>query len=182
MDSTVGAKPTMTTWDPPAHDRPPVTPAFRLDPIHLRILQILERDARTSVSRIAREVGLTDNAVRYRLRKLRSSGVVRRVTVHVDPARLGRHGAGLVLLKLTPDADLQRLRSHPSVALLLPTRGAFQGVALLTARDAEDLERSIEHDLRRDPGVEEVTVLDVGTDADLPVQPSACTRSRADEP
>lgn len=168
----------LTTWDPRIHEGAyGLAPGFRLDPIHLRILQILERDGRTSVSRIAREVGLTDNAVRYRLRKLRSSGVVRRVTVHVDPARLGRPRTAMALLKLAPTAELQRLRAHPCVAMILPTRGAYQAVLILTARDTAELDRFVLHELRQHPGVEDVVPLDVAPDTDVPVPPSACVRN-----
>lgn len=162
-------------WQPAPEERPPgLAATFRLDPIHLRILQILERDARTSVSRIAREVGLTDNAVRYRLRKLRSTGVVRRVTVHVDPARMGRTRTGVALLKLGPTADLARLSKHPCVAMVLPTQGRYQAVVLFTARDGADLERLVAEGLRMEPGVEEATLLSVDAGTDVPIPPSAC--------
>lgn len=165
----------LTTWDPRVRDPTlALAPGFRLDPIHIRILQILERDGRTSVSRIAREVGLTDNAVRYRLRKLRSSGVVRKVTVHVDPARLGRARTGLVLLRLAPGADLTRLRHHANVAMVFPTRGAYQAALVVTARDGAELDHFVQREVRQDPAVEEVMVLDVSPDADVPLPPSAC--------
>jgi DNA-binding Lrp family transcriptional regulator len=157
---------------PPADLLDPGQPV-QLDPVHLRILHILERDGRASVAAIAREVGLTDNAVRYRIRKLRNSGVVRRVTVHVDPTRLGRHQTCMLLLHLAPTADIAHLRRI--VGTLYPTRGPYQAVAVVVAKDAAALERIVAR-LRADPTVRDVVPLEVDPEAEVPVAPSACTR------
>lgn len=165
----VRAKPTL----PDSYRYTPPFPV-RLDPIHLRILSILERDGRTPVSHIARAVGLTDNAVRYRIRKLHSMGIVRRFTVHVDPARLGRPAAAVVLLRLAPGASPNGLLTSPPVAMALPTRGPYQAMLLVVGRDNQELERYL-RELRAAEGVLECTALGVGPDAELPVLPSACT-------
>lgn len=147
---------------------------MRLDPIHVRILEILERDGRATVSSIAREVGLTDNAVRYRIRKLRTSGVVRRISVQVDPSRLGHQATALVLLKLAPGTDLAKWRTVKAVAMLCATRGAYQAVALIVEKDPASLERFLA-ELRRDATLHEIIVLEVEPHDNLPVAPSACT-------
>lgn len=146
----------------------------RVDPINLRILHILERDARTPIARIARQVGLTENAVRYRVRRLRSLGVVRRVTVHVDPARLGHATQAVVLLRLS-NGTLPSFGGGPSVALSVPTTGPYQAVLLVLARDRGELEGFLQG-LRGAPEVLECVALEVGAGAELPVLPSACLR------
>ena len=145
-----------------------------LDPTDVRILQVLEEDGRASVSHIAREVGLTDNAVRHRLRRLRTSGVLRKVTVHVDPVQLGQRRAALVLLQLEHGTNLAPLRAHPRLALVIATRGQFQAAALVVARDSDDLDQFLADELRQMAGVRAVLALDVHPGAELPVQPSAC--------
>jgi Lrp/AsnC family leucine-responsive transcriptional regulator len=60
-----------------------------LDAKDRRILQIVQRDSSLPQAAIGRKVGLSTAAVHERLKKLRSSGVIRRWTAQVDPAAVG---------------------------------------------------------------------------------------------
>jgi Lrp/AsnC family leucine-responsive transcriptional regulator len=57
-----------------------------LDDIDLRILELLQGDARIANAAIARDVGLAPSAVFQRIRKLESNGVIRGYHAHLDPA------------------------------------------------------------------------------------------------
>ncbi|HEX9709137.1 MAG TPA: AsnC family transcriptional regulator, partial [Candidatus Thermoplasmatota archaeon] len=61
-----------------------------MDKKDARILRQLVLDSRTPLSRIASRVGLTDNGVRYRVRQMEERGIIRRYTVVVDQAAMGR--------------------------------------------------------------------------------------------
>lgn len=177
--------PTNGDGSPPAPpSAPAASPYFTLhrpsrrglDAIDLRILAILEQDGRASAASLARAVGLTENAIRYRLRKLRHSGVLRAFTVHVDHALLGRPAAAIALLKLAEGTDPNALRALPSLAMLIPTSGPYQAAGLVLARNDAELLR-VQEELRGRAGVLEVTLLSIERDAPLPVPPSACTEA-----
>lgn len=59
-----------------------------LDEIDLRILQLLQADARIANAAIARDVGLAPSAVFQRIRKLENAGVVQGYHARLDPAVL----------------------------------------------------------------------------------------------
>lgn len=59
-----------------------------LDATDLRILDVLQQDARTSNAEIARQIALAPSAVFQRIRKLEESGVIRGYHAHVDPAAI----------------------------------------------------------------------------------------------
>lgn len=59
-----------------------------LDATDLRILDILQQDARTSNAEIARQIALAPSAVFQRIRKLEEHGVIRGYHARVDPASL----------------------------------------------------------------------------------------------
>lgn len=59
-----------------------------LDEIDLRILQLLQEDARIANAAIARDVGLAPSAVFQRIRKLENEGVVKGYHARLDPAVL----------------------------------------------------------------------------------------------
>jgi Lrp/AsnC family leucine-responsive transcriptional regulator len=60
-----------------------------LDPTNLRLLEELQRDARTSLAELGRRVGLSPPAVGERLRRLEQEGVITGYRVEVDPRALG---------------------------------------------------------------------------------------------
>ena len=60
-----------------------------MDTADLRILDLLQRNARTTQSEIAREVGLSQPAVADRIHKLEERGVLQGYFARVDAAELG---------------------------------------------------------------------------------------------
>src|SRR5256714_10320098 len=70
--------------------------AVELDDLDRGILALLLRDARTPVSQIADQIGLSRPAVAERMEKLERLGVIRGTTAVVDPAILGREVTALL--------------------------------------------------------------------------------------
>jgi Lrp/AsnC family transcriptional regulator, leucine-responsive regulatory protein len=58
--------------------------------IDARILTILQDDARTSNSEIARQLGMAPSAIFERIRKLEARGVIAGYTARLEPRALGR--------------------------------------------------------------------------------------------
>jgi len=63
--------------------------AADLDPIDIRLLSELERDADRTNVELSRLVGLSPAATLHRVRRLKEGGVIRAVTARVDPERAG---------------------------------------------------------------------------------------------
>ena len=77
-----------------------------LDEIDLKILDLLQQDARMTNAAIAAEVGLTAPSVFERIRKLEQRKVIRRYTVEIDPAALGKNLTAFIRLTITNDGKL----------------------------------------------------------------------------
>jgi Lrp/AsnC family transcriptional regulator, leucine-responsive regulatory protein len=60
-----------------------------IDETDLRILEILQENARTANAEIARQVGMAPSAVLERVRKLEERGVIQGYNARVDPGALG---------------------------------------------------------------------------------------------
>lgn len=69
-----------------------------MDEIDRRLLAELRRDAAAPYSALAAAVGLSTAAAHDRVRKLKERGVIRRTTIEVDPAALGRGVLSYVLI------------------------------------------------------------------------------------
>ena len=61
-----------------------------LDDVDRRILGLLQAEARMTNAALAAQVGLSAPSVFERIRKLEKRGVIRKYTIQVDPAALGR--------------------------------------------------------------------------------------------
>lgn len=68
-------------------DPPPAPPS--LDPMDLKILNLLCVDAKSSFAEMAKKVGLSAPAVHARVKRMEKDGVIRKYTVDVNPASLG---------------------------------------------------------------------------------------------
>ncbi|MEE8587636.1 MAG: Lrp/AsnC family transcriptional regulator [Acidobacteriota bacterium] len=60
-----------------------------LDDISVRILSIIQKNARTSNAEIARKIGMAPSAIFERIRKLESQGVIQGYAASLDPRVLG---------------------------------------------------------------------------------------------
>ncbi len=63
------------------------------------LLSELQRDATQAYAALGKAVGLSAGAAHERVRKLRDQDVIRRTTVDVDPAAVGRGVAAFVLVE-----------------------------------------------------------------------------------
>ncbi|GHF75019.1 Lrp/AsnC family transcriptional regulator [Streptomyces griseosporeus] len=69
-----------------------------MDEVDRHLLALLQQDATTPYAALGQAVGLSAGATHDRVRKLRERGVIRRTTVEVDPAALGRGVLAFVMV------------------------------------------------------------------------------------
>lgn len=61
-----------------------------IDAIDARILSVLSENSRISVADLARTIGLSSPSASERVKRLEEAGVIKRYTIDIDPAALGR--------------------------------------------------------------------------------------------
>jgi Lrp/AsnC family leucine-responsive transcriptional regulator len=127
-----------------------LAPFFRdavvMDDFDAQILNILQTNARTTAAAMARHVGLSPDACRKRMARLRSSGIIAAEIAVLDPGRVGR---GLILivevsLQNERKADLDRfkaaMRAAPEVMQCYYVTGNADFILIVSARDMADFE------------------------------------------
>lgn len=96
--------------------------------IDARILEILQRDVRTPISKIAKEVGLSENGVRYRLEKLEKEGYIKSYTILLNPKKFGKRILAVFNLEIEPKAmrsTLPKLVKLDEFIKIYQTTGQF---------------------------------------------------------
>src|SRR4030042_1198369 len=61
-------------------------------------------DARTPYSSLARKLGISEAAVRKRVRNLEDAGIISKYTIRVDPGVLGYEAIAIIGIDTEPDA------------------------------------------------------------------------------
>ncbi|MEN3048193.1 MAG: Lrp/AsnC family transcriptional regulator [Candidatus Caldarchaeales archaeon] len=133
---------------------------MRLDELDARIIDALQEDSRRTAAEIARALGVHENTVRYRIRRLVRSGVIRRFTVLLDPRALGLTVSAALMIKVEPgrlESVAERLIGMREVTNVYQLSGEHDLIAVVFGTDLQDLQRRVSA-VRRIEGVREVNV------------------------
>ena len=129
----------------------------QVDPLDLRILELLQANARETQAEIARDVGLAPSAVMERVRKLEARGVIRGYSALVDPKALGLSLLAYVAVRSdeidAEDHVAQALTQSPEVLEVHHVAGDDCYLIKVRARDAEHLGVLLRTRFARIPGV-----------------------------
>jgi Lrp/AsnC family leucine-responsive transcriptional regulator len=118
----------------------------RLDAIDRKLLLALSKDGRRAGSDLARQLGLSRQAVAERIRDLERRGLVRGYSALVDPASLGLSVRAHIRLALDAKAGskgqkeiVKRLAANPMVRSVHRVSGEDCFVVQLVCRRIEDV-------------------------------------------
>jgi len=121
---------------------------LRLDDVDQRILALLQEDARASYAEIGAIVSLSAPAVKRRVDRLRSAGVIRGYTAVIDPGAVGWTTEAFVELFCTGRTSPQQLRAaakrHPAVVGAYTVSGEADALVHVMASDMRHFEEVLE--------------------------------------
>ncbi|MFC4066838.1 Lrp/AsnC family transcriptional regulator [Actinoplanes subglobosus] len=129
---------------------------MQMDAVDQRIVALLVADARASYAEIGAKVSLSAPAVKRRVDRLRSSGVIKGFTAVIEPSALGWTTEAFVELfctgRTTPAQITVATRRHPEVVGAYTVSGQADALVHLRAADIGHLEQALER-LRAEPFV-----------------------------
>jgi len=132
----------------------------KLDRADRQLLQALSRDGRRSAAGLAKDLGVSRQAVALRLRDLERRGIIRGYRAEVDPVALGLGVRAQVRLSLDGALArerekelLRRLAAHPMVRSIYRVSGEDCFVAQVQCRRIEDV-NDLLADLKRTRAVQ----------------------------
>ena len=94
-----------------------------LDSLDKKLLTILQDDARVSASEISRKIGHNENTIRYRIERLKKSGVIKEFTALLNPRLIGLPIAAIMMITTEPN---QLREVFEKLALLEETKHILQ--------------------------------------------------------
>jgi Lrp/AsnC family transcriptional regulator, leucine-responsive regulatory protein len=128
-----------------------------LDEKDARILEILQKDGRTTNVELARAVELTPSATLERVRKLEERGLIKGYTALLDPHALGLGLVAFIFARVddrddqlgNAESTAEALSGMPSVLELHHLAGEDCFLIKVRARDTDDLYRILRDELGR---------------------------------
>jgi Lrp/AsnC family transcriptional regulator for asnA, asnC and gidA len=130
--------------------------ASALDDTSRQLVEELQRDGRRSYADLAKSVGLSEAAVRQRVRRLLDDGVMQIVAV-TDPATVGFSRQAMVGIKAEGDLRgiAKRLSALPELEYVVLCAGSFDILVELVCEDDERLLSLLDESIRSIEGVRE---------------------------
>lgn len=126
-----------------------------LDALDRRLLAALLQNARTSVSELARQLGVVRATVQTRLERLQRRGIVTGAGIGLRPDTIGYPLVAFVTLQLRQghgEAARRRVSQFPEVLEMHTTAGSYDVICRIAARSSTELQATIDR-LVDDPAI-----------------------------
>jgi len=127
-----------------------------MDKIDVGILRCLTEDARMNASQIGARVNMSVSAVIERMKKLESSGLIRRYTAVIDERLAGYDTQALISVRLEHpkynESFAQQVCAHPCVMECFYITGDFDYMTRVSVGSTEELTKVL-NDIKQIPGV-----------------------------
>lgn len=124
-----------------------------------KIISILREDSRTSYVDIAKVVGLSESAVRRRVKHLLDSGVIKRFTIELG---MSNRTSAITLISVKPSVDTarvsERLKTLKGVEIVYEITGQYDIAAIISASSIGEINKCID-DVRRIDGVDDTNTV-----------------------
>ena len=118
-----------------------------LDAADMKILRLLEEDARISTAELARSVGLSAPSVAERLKRLQENGVIEAYSVRINPSALGLKLSAWLRIRPVPgqlSVVAEIIRELPEIAQCDRVTGEDCFIALAHVGSVTELDRVID--------------------------------------
>ncbi len=132
----------------------------QLDAVDRTILNMLQNDARVSFSKIAETIGVSEATVRYRVKQLEKSRVIKTYTTLLTPTKVGYSTTGIMMVKIDSEkfeSAAQQIGELPEAYHVFQSTGEYDIVSVVHTRDLEHLSE-LRKRVQSIAGVRDVTV------------------------
>ena|SRR3989338_874564 len=115
----------------------------KLDKKDLTLLRMLDADTRVPVATIARQLKLTENAIRYRMERLKTRGHLKGYSLKLSSSHFGKNIQVVFSINVKPDSlasSLKKLSHYHEFTKVYRCSGGYSIVCIGFFNDNEHLE------------------------------------------
>jgi Lrp/AsnC family transcriptional regulator for asnA, asnC and gidA len=120
---------------------------YILDDIDKKIIKILQEDARTPFSKIAKMLNLSESTIHMRMKRLRENGVIKGFYVDIDPEVIGYNVVAFVMIKADPkkyEGILKKISEFKEVLEVYDVTGEYYALLKVRVKTREELAKVLD--------------------------------------
>jgi len=121
-----------------------------IDDIDRAIIKLLQINPRISYSEIAKEIGFSRNAIKYRIKCLQEEGFLLGFRTVLDPRKFGKKITAVISLK-TDLSEINHIKKElleiPDLLMVFQVSGTNPFTVVGLFEDHDDLQRFLDNDL-----------------------------------
>lgn len=125
-----------------------------IDDIDRKIIRLLQINPRISYSEVAKEIGFSRNAIKYRIKSLQEEGYLLGFRAVLNPVKFGKKITAVISFK-TDLSDINNVKKElleiPEFLMVLHVSGNYPFVAVGLFEDHEALDNFLNNDLSSIP-------------------------------
>ena len=128
-----------------------------MNDLDARIVALLKRDARVSVTQMSLELGVSRVTIHAHIRKMEASGVITGYTVTLAAEDFRHNISGWIMISVEANREeevIRKLAAFPEITRLFTTSGRWDLAAEIRTRTLETFDTAISN-LRRITGVKD---------------------------
>jgi Lrp/AsnC family transcriptional regulator of lysine biosynthesis len=124
-----------------------------IDEVDMKLLKLLKDNARTPYSKLARELNISESAVRKRIARLVKAGIIKKMTIEYE---LENEIKAVILVKTQPPIPVpevsKNIKKIAGVDIVYEITGEYDIIAVIRASGIEMINKFID-EIRSIPGV-----------------------------
>ena len=135
---------------------------MELNETDFKIIALLKEDSRVSYTDLGKKLELSDVAVKKRIDKLVSQGVIKNFSINIDNEKIGKKINALLLISCSPDAVdkiIQKFEKIPQKECISRTIGEYDLAVELLCRDIDELKEIVEEKFSSMKGINSINTL-----------------------
>ncbi len=124
-----------------------VSEQLEIDEVDAKILKTLLKNARTSFSEIARDCGMSSNAIRIRFNRLEKNGIVNGSITQINPKKLGYNCVALLMIKAEANEEIkvyEFVKKIPGVVTCFRPIGRYDIHCFVALKNVDELAHTVE--------------------------------------
>jgi DNA-binding Lrp family transcriptional regulator len=142
-----------------------------MDEVDLNIIKELKKNAGTSFSKIAKQLGVSPKTVQTRYKKMKEKGIIGHSTISIDLSKIGYDGKAYLMITNAPTQDprvtIDALNQMQDIILVADTIGDFDVLAIALIRNLKSFAKLVQ-DIKKVPSVGQIEFVLV-SDTSFPV-------------
>ena len=115
---------------------------IRFDEINVKLLRMLQNDARTSFKDIANECNVSLDTIKNRFNILKKNGVIRGSTIVIDPKKMGQGNLviiGIQIVQQFSESVLNMIKKMQGLCFATKSIGQYDIEAIFLLKDIEQI-------------------------------------------